>query len=265
MSLRSIFQKFRLVARRLAALSFIYLILLGFSQPAQAIDDLSGICELAAAEASAREGVPLSVMRAIALGESGRHRDGELKPWPWTVNMEGKGFWFDSRAEALAFAQKEYDKGARSFDIGCFQINFRWHGQHFSSIDHMFEPLANAVYAARFMRSLYAEQGSWEAAAGAYHSRTPEFANSYAERFSNLRNTLQPHSGQNPPDIPDIVLAAYGAEGPPPLAGADDVARINSYPLLQTGSGGGLGSLVPIGNAAGVMLFGAPASTGTGE
>ena len=135
------------------------------AQAAQALPapDSSVLCEQAAAEASQREGVPLSVLRAIALNESGTRRQGHFRPWPWTVNMEGKGMWFGSREDALTYAQKEFDRGARSFDIGCFQINFRWHGQHFASIDHMFEPLANAVYAARFLRSLFIEQGSWEA------------------------------------------------------------------------------------------------------
>jgi soluble lytic murein transglycosylase-like protein len=64
-------------------------------------------------------------------------------------------------------------RGARSYDVGCFQINYRWHGQHFASLDQMFDPDANAAYAARFLSELYAEFGDWSRAAGAYHSRTP--------------------------------------------------------------------------------------------
>lgn len=214
------------------------------------------ICEQAAALAARQEGVPLSVLRAISLNETGRRRDGRFRPWPWTVNMEGAGHWFDSREEALSFALNEFDRGARSFDVGCFQINYKWHGQHFASVEQMFEPTANAVYAARFLKSLYAEQGSWEAAAGAYHSRTPEYAERYAARFSRFRAALREDGGEAVPDIPDIVLAAYAGDDPAPLP------RINSFPLLQAGGGAGLGSLVPIGNAAGNVLFGGPV---TGE
>jgi len=220
--------------------------------------DPSALCEEAAVFAAQREGVPLSVLQAIALNESGQRRDGHFRPWPWTVNMEGKGMWFVSRAEALTYAEKEYARGARSFDIGCFQINFKWHGDHFRSIDHMFEPLANAVYAARFLRSLYAERGSWEAAAGAYHSLTPEYADRYAARFAELRGKLQGGPDQTIPEIPDIVLAAYGPGGAPPPP-VPQAPRVNAYPLLQSGDGGGLGSLVPIGNGAGVTLFAAAA------
>ena len=30
--------------------------------------------------------------------------------------------------------------GQPSFDVGCFQLNYKWHGEHFASIDQMFEP-----------------------------------------------------------------------------------------------------------------------------
>jgi len=217
---------------------------------APAAQDPSLLCEYAAQEAARQEGVPLSVLTAISLNESGRKRDGRFRAWPWTVNMEGAGHWFDSREEALRYALAEYERGARSFDVGCFQINFKWHGEHFSSIEEMFDPMANARYAAQFLRTLYAEQGSWEGAAGAYHSRTPEYAERYAARFVNFRNDLLDASGGEIPEIPDIVLAAYG--------GAPDAPRVNTYPLLQAGSGAALGSLVPVGNASGIGLFGQP-------
>ncbi len=253
----------RMFRRRLAKAVLTSLVLLNLSRAALAVSDPSEICERAAAEASKREGVPLSVLLAISLNETGRKNNGSFRPWPWTVNMEGKGVWFDTPDEALGYAQKEHARGARSFDVGCFQINFKWHGEHFSSIGQMFDPMANALYAARFLRSLYAEQGSWEAAAGAYHSRTPEFAERYAARFAKFRNGLQSASGAEIPEIPDIVLAAYGDAAA--LPEVDEILRVNTYPLLQTGGGAGLGSLVPIGNGAGLMLFGAAATSLAGE
>lgn len=212
--------------------------------------EASLLCEDAARQAAQQEGVPLSVLTAISLNESGRKQGGRFRAWPWTVNMEGAGHWFDSRDEALRFALAEFDRGARSFDVGCFQINYKWHSENFTSIEQMFEPIANARYAARFLNTLYAEQGSWEGAAGAYHSRTPEFADRYAARFVRFRNDLLDATGDEIPEIPDIVLAAYGEAG--------DAPRVNNYPLLQGGSGAALGSLVPVGNGTGTMLFGSP-------
>lgn len=214
----------------------------------------AALCERAAQIASEREGVPISVLTAISLNESGRRQGRRFRSWPWTVNMEGAGHWFTTEQEALTYAQKEYDRGARSFDVGCFQINFRWHGQNFTSIEQMFDPLPNALYAARFLRQLYAEQGSWEAAAGVYHSRNPEFAASYAARFSRLRNDYLARNGEQLPVLPDLQLADLSLAGDP--AGTA-VARPNNFPLLQSGSGAGLGSLVPIANGQVAALFGA--------
>lgn len=214
--------------------------------------DLSIICDQVATEASRRTGVPVSVLRAISLTETGRKRGGAFRPWPWTVNMEGKGVWFETADEARAYVYKEYKRGARSFDVGCFQINYKWHGKAFRSIEEMFDPLANALYAARFLGELYTEQGSWGKAAGAYHSRTPEYADRYRARFERFHSRLAGDESSDIPEIPDIVRAAN--EGTEIDAGLS-VPRINSYPLLQTGHFAGLGSLVPLGKGGGASLL----------
>lgn len=106
------------------------------------------------------------MLRAISRVETGRRLDGRLQPWPWTINVGGQGYWFKSEVEAKAYAFKIFKSGTRSFDVGCFQINYRWHGKAFRSIDAMFDPDENATYAARFLNELHAELGSWPAAAG---------------------------------------------------------------------------------------------------
>lgn len=251
----------RCIAALLAAL--LSLPALSGAGRASASTDSSAICDQVAHEASRRTGVPLSVLRAISLTETGRKRGGALRPWPWTVNMEGAGHWFDSEDEARAYVYREYKRGARSFDVGCFQINYKWHGQAFRSIEEMFDPLANALYAARFLQTLHAEQGDWGRAAGAYHSRTPEYASRYQARFERLHAGLGagPQSGLQPgtdiPEIPDIVAAANGEL----VADADPaVVRVNRYPLLQTGGAAGLGSLVPLGTGGTGGLFPGSAS-----
>ena len=160
----------------------------------------SEVCDQAAHRAARTEGVPLKVLRAITRVETGRLQNQRLEPWPWAVNVEGQGYWFESEAEAKAHVFDIFKSGARSFDVGCFQINYRWHGKAFSSIDAMFDPDQNAGYAARFLRQLHAELGSWAAAAGAYHSRTPTLANAYSERFqtvlAQLNDTPLPQTAQ---------------------------------------------------------------------
>lgn len=200
--------------------------------------DPAAICDRAATLAAARTGVPISVLKAIALTETGRTRDGRARPWPWTVNMEGKGVWFDDRAAALAYATAHHDLGARSFDVGCFQINFKWHHDAFDSIDEMFEPAANALYAAGFLQQLYAETGDWELAAGAYHSRTPEHAERYRARFAGYRAMFLAEDA-----LPLRVAEIAGeADGGPRAS----TLRVNTFPLLQAGGNAAIGSLVPL-------------------
>lgn len=198
------------------------------------------LCLTAARQAAAQSGVPASVMIAITQAETGRGRGGRLEPWPWTINLEGAGHWFETRQEAMEFAQTSLNANAVSFDVGCFQINYRWHSDQFASLDQMFDPLANALYAARFLNELYSEKGDWTLAAGAYHSRTEEFASRYRDRFDTLR-TAAVNAGADE----GVIVAAADRE--PATA---RTPRVNSFPLLQQSSGGRqLGSLVPLGGS----------------
>ncbi|MEM1274912.1 MAG: lytic transglycosylase domain-containing protein [Pseudomonadota bacterium] len=174
------------------------------------------ICDHAARSASARHDVPFEIMRALTRTETGRPREGQLEPWPWTINMEGAGHWFDTRAEALRFALDHHARGARSFDVGCFQINFRWHGQAFDSIETMFDQDLNADYAARFLKDLKAEGGDWTRAVGKYHSRTPDLAAKYTGRFQRILANLTPVDPapappqDQPPEEPGVLIAGLG-------------------------------------------------------
>lgn len=181
-------------------------------------------CESAAQIAAAEQGVPADLLLAIALAESGRTLGGALRPWPWAVNEGGKGAWFATRAEAEAHVERALDAGVRNIDLGCFQINHRWHGDQFPSMTAMFDPLGNARYAARFLAELYRETGDWSAAAGAYHSRTPDLAARYIDRVETLRRTVA---------------------GAPSLTGTEPPRVANRFPLLQAGAASGPGSLVP--------------------
>jgi hypothetical protein len=167
------------------------------------------LCDTAAATVARNAGIPSDVLLALTRVETGRNHGGKFAPWPWTVNMEGKGYWFDTRVEAVDFVTQSYAKGARSFDVGCFQINHRWHGNAFTSFNQMFEPLHNATYAAKFLTSLYQEGGSWSWAAGAYHSRTEGLAVKYRTRFDRIFANLkeQPSSVELP-----IVVASNDTE-----------------------------------------------------
>lgn len=158
--------------------------------------DPAQICEIAAMRAAAEYGVPPDIMIALTLTETGRRLDGRTRPWAWSVNAAGKGSWFGDAAEALAFAEDEVARGQNNVDIGCFQVNYRWHGENFTGVAAMFDPMTNARYAADFVRRLYAETGDWRRAAGAFHSRRPANSARYLAQFDQLRARHGPMRGR---------------------------------------------------------------------
>lgn len=144
------------------------------------------VCREAAAVAEREHTLPARLLAALARVESGR-RDpstGAFRPWPWTINVEGRGSFFPDKAAAIAAVQTLQAAGARSIDVGCLQINLRHHPTAFASLEEAFDPLTNARYAARFLASLQATRGDWMRAAGNYHSGTPELAEAYRARVA---------------------------------------------------------------------------------
>ena len=137
------------------------------------------------AERSAR--LPPRLLDAIALVESGRRdAQGVLMPWPWTINVQGVGHFYDSKAEAIAAVQQFQAQGIRSIDVGCMQINLMYHADAFTSLDQAFDPQSNSLYAATFLTQLYNQTGSWPKAAAAYHSQTPDVGIDYQRHVMAL-------------------------------------------------------------------------------
>jgi hypothetical protein len=194
----------------------------------------AALCDRAARQAAQAADVPLEILRALTRTETGRGR--EMAPWPWTVNLEGRGLWFDTAAEAQRHVFEAFQRGARSFDVGCFQINYRWHHEGFRSIEEMFDPVLNARYAARFLRDLRRELGSWERAVGAYHSRRHAHAVRYLERFAEVRAAL-------PPEVPGrSLLASRGS-----LFGAGQALGAAPLGALLPRGAGAARALLPAG------------------
>lgn len=191
-------------------------------------------CDAAAAQAARQTGTPLEVLRAIGRVESGRTTDAGFHPWPWTVNVEGQGRWFDNRQAALSYLQQRQAGGSRSFDVGCFQINHRWHGEAFANLDAMFEPSENALYAATFLRKLYQEFGDWTKAIGAYHSRTQV----HAARYTALVTARLDMSQLPSPAEPTQARARANAAEHPPSSSrpAGTILTSSSAPPASAGS-----------------------------
>ena len=215
------------------------------------------LCEEAARRAALETGVPVDVLHAISLTETGRAHRGAMRPWPWAANIDGQGYWFDGPEAALAFARENLARGRRSFDLGCFQINWRWHGEHFHAPHALLDPLESARYAARFLTRLFDELGSWEAAAGAYHSRTPHLAERYRARFARFRQGLA--QGFAAPQLAAVEPSPAPIPAPLPATAAPG-PRVNGFPFLKLDpeppAGAALASLVPATSGARPFLQG---------
>jgi soluble lytic murein transglycosylase-like protein len=123
-------------------------------------------CEREMTRAAAESGVPLNVLYSVGLTETG-HR-GELGPYD--MNVDGREVRSGTLAEAMARFAAAKAQGARLIDIGCMQINHRYHGGHFASLAAMFDPAANVDYAANFLKALKAEVGTWTLAVARYNA-----------------------------------------------------------------------------------------------
>ena len=147
----------------------------------------AGLCVRAILAAQERHGIPGNLLLGIGLQEAGTRRGGRLTVWPWAVNAAGEGRLFDTREAAMAWVRARREAGVRSIDVGCLQINLRWHPAAFASLEEGFDPWRNADYAARFLKSLHRKTGDWTLAAGSYHSFTPARRDVY---LASLRRNL---------------------------------------------------------------------------
>ena len=186
------------------------------SVPVQpAIDDHS-VCLAEILKAQARYGIPDNVLLAIGIQEAGRSTRKGLTVWPWAVNAEGEGAFFTSKAAMVSWVRAKQASGVQSIDVGCMQINQKWHKKGFVSLEHAADPAINVDYAARYLRSLYQEEGNWWQAAGRYHSSTQKYKDIYLSSLARNQQVANAKAGQFQARIGKITLAAAPAPTPAP-------------------------------------------------
>lgn len=239
------------------------LLLLLLSGPALA--EPGRLCRAAIQAVEREANLPAHLLTAIARVESGRRdpETGAFHPWPWTINAEGRGQFFPTRAAAIAEVQALQARGVRSIDVGCMQINLRHHPNAFANLDEAFEPLSNARYAARFLTELNSTRNDWARAAAAYHSQTPEFAEPYRAR---VMAAWADEQGRPHPPVPlqaPTAPAAVARFTPTPGGGgqllSNGAERASGLPATGGGTGRGLDAYrampVPIAARAQVARF----------
>jgi hypothetical protein len=216
----------------------------GFSLPplhAEPVSAQTGspglLCRQSIAAAERGSGIPPHLLAAIGRVESGR-RDlvtGDFNPWPWTANAEGQGFFYDSRAAAVAAVRAMQARGIRSIDVGCMQVNLMHHPDAFASLDVAFDPLANTAYAARFLKELYAQSGDWTKATAAYHSATPDIGAEYQRKVLAALPEESRRAAVTAASLATPLAQAWAATLSTPLTGG--FARVLRLASPGTGDG----------------------------
>ena len=116
--------------------------------------------------ASKAHGVPIGILYAVGLTETGVK--GSLQPY--ALNIQGKAVFAATQKEALARFKTAREQGKTLIDLGCMQINHRYHSQAFRSVEDMLDPHLNVDYAASFLADLKRQHLSWSMAVARYHA-----------------------------------------------------------------------------------------------
>lgn len=163
--------------------SVLYIFLVSLLLTHQSIASPHHYCRMYIEEAARKTGVLPEILWAVAKTESSFGKGG---PWPWTVNVKGKGYYFPDKISANRFL-KSLPKGVEyQTDIGCMQLNWGYHGSAFPNKLKMLNPRLNVLYAAYFLKELYQESGRWATAVAHYHSRKWRLGGGYANHVAHL-------------------------------------------------------------------------------
>lgn len=157
------------------------------------------LCEIPIQHFENNHNLPKNMLRAIALVESGRTIAPNVKiAWPWTINVDGQGYMYPSKNHAIQAVKEWLNKGKKSIDVGCMQINLKQHPKAFSNLDSAFDPYMNVSYAVKFLKRLYNDSQDWLKTIAHYHSKTEKYGSIYQNK---VLKTIQNISDINIGDI----------------------------------------------------------------
>ncbi|WP_135079243.1 transglycosylase SLT domain-containing protein [Terasakiella sp. SH-1] len=157
------------------------------------------LCKNATHQAERKFNIPQNLLRAISLTESGRWVKEEKAniAWPWTVSAGGPGEYFPTKNQAINHVRNLQAQGIRNIDVGCMQINLRYHPDAFKSLEEAFNPRTNTEYAGTFLSRLFKQTKSWTQAAGRYHSSEPTKNMYYREKVLSFWNYANSETRQD--------------------------------------------------------------------
>jgi hypothetical protein len=116
--------------------------------------------------------VPAKILYAVACAESGREMsDGQIRPWPWALNVAGQARFYSSRIAAYRDLTSELPSQP-NIDIGLGQISWYWHRHRLVSAWLALDPYFNLKTAAQLLRAQFdrCHCNDWWIAVERYHA-----------------------------------------------------------------------------------------------
>jgi len=107
-------------------------------------------CEREMIRSAQLHGIPLGILYAVGLTETGRR--GILHPY--AIGAKGTTVFAGSLRQAMESFEAMRRQDVTLIDLGCMQINYHYHADRFPSVQAMFDPARNVDYAARFLKEL---------------------------------------------------------------------------------------------------------------
>ena len=155
--------------------------------------------------------LPENLLVSVALTESGKRlKGGDFVAWPWTINIKGKGKFFESKDLVLKYVENYLKKGKKNIDMGCMQVNYMYHPKAFDNLSLAFDPETNVKWSANLIKNLYEKYGSYREAVGYYHSYRTSKKNKYSSKVFRTwkdlnKNNIYAHLNADPEKIVQLA------------------------------------------------------------
>jgi len=158
------------------------------AKPSPILGNSANACHGATTAAERAHRIPLALLGAISITESGRwdkNRQAQIA-WPWTVYAEGRGRYLSSKSAAIKEVRQLRARGVRNIDVGCMQVNLKYHPKAFKNLHAAFDPMKNADYAGKLLKSQHKQHRSWGRAVEFYHSATLKYRLPYRRKVMRI-------------------------------------------------------------------------------
>lgn len=105
---------------------------------------------------------------AIAVTESGMNG----VPNPHAMNIAGKSYHARDLEDMAQVISNNWSRGVRSIDVGCMQVNLKYHGEKFARLTDLLHSPTNVDYGASYLIQLAIDRGSWREGVMDYHNKS---------------------------------------------------------------------------------------------